>query len=129
MLKKSITMILLCLSVLLAGCGNAGNLDSDSDIQNMEQQVHFQATVLELLEHSILVEPVDGSQELSSSNQISFGKDSIQDKDSQKVIKSLHVGDVIEIEYDGYIQESYPAGITASKIKLVSTASENDTNQ
>ena len=49
---------------------------------------------------SILVEPMEGSFEAASSDQFSIpNKEGIE----------LQAGDVIEIEYDGSIMESYPA--------------------
>lgn len=60
----------------------------------------FQATVLEATDTYILVEPVAGSVELSSSDQISL---------SNEEGIALQAGDVVEIEYDGSIMETYPA--------------------
>lgn len=60
----------------------------------------FQATVLEVGETHILVEPVAGSAELSSSDQFSiYNKDNI----------TLQTGDLVEIEYNGGILETSPA--------------------
>ena len=68
--------------------------------QNSPATVTFQAVVLESSDTSILAEPVEGSLESDSSDQFRIPK--------EEGIK-LQAGDVIEIEYDGSILESYPA--------------------
>lgn len=66
----------------------------------------FSAMVLEIHDGYYLVEPVEGSWELSSADRI------------EVPIRNAHpspepeVGDVIEIEYSGEILETYPARIT-----------------
>lgn len=60
----------------------------------------FQAVVLESSDTSILAEPMEGSFESASSDQFN-----IPNKEGIK----FQAGDVIEIEYDGSIMESYPA--------------------
>lgn len=68
--------------------------------QNPLETVTFQAVVLETSETSVLVEPVEGSSELNSADQIRIP--------NEEGIP-FGAGDVIEIEYDGSILESYPA--------------------
>ena len=63
------------------------------------ETVTFQATVIEVTGNSILVEPIEGSSELSSSDQFS-----IPNKDGLE----LQTGNIIEIEYNGDILESHP---------------------
>ena len=53
-----------------------------------------------------LVEPVDGSTELNSADLITVPITNINPSPEPEV------GDVLEIEYDGSIAESYPAQIT-----------------
>ena len=60
----------------------------------------FQATVIEATNNSLLVEPIEGSPELSSADQFS-----IPNKDGLE----LQTGNNIEIEYSGDILETYPA--------------------
>lgn len=60
----------------------------------------FQATVLEAGDAQILVEPVSGSAELASADQIYV---------SNPDAVALQAGDVVEITYDGSIMETYPA--------------------
>lgn len=63
--------------------------------------VTFRATVLEVSDGYLLVEPVEGSLELSSSDRISLM--------NMPTSPKPQVGDVVEIQYDGAIMESYPA--------------------
>lgn len=66
----------------------------------------FQATILEIRDGYYLVEPVDGSTELNSADQITVPMTDMNPSPEPEV------GDVLEIEYDGSIAESYPAQIT-----------------
>lgn len=66
----------------------------------------FQATILEIHDNYYLVEPVEGSIELNSANQITVSINNIN------VSPKPNVGDILEIVYDGAIAESYPAQIT-----------------
>ena len=66
----------------------------------------FQATILEIRDGYYLVDPVDGSTELKSANQITVPMT------NKNLSPEPEVGDVLEIEYDGSIAESYPAQIT-----------------
>ncbi len=68
--------------------------------QNPPVTVTFQATVLECSKQSVLVEPVEGSSELNSADQITLPN--IEGTDFQ-------AGDVIEVHYNGSIMETYPA--------------------
>lgn len=71
----------------------------------------FYATVIESDEKYILVEPVEGSQELKSSDRISIGLGKNNDE-------IYPVGATVKITYDGTIMESYPAQINAIKIEI-----------
>ncbi len=64
--------------------------------------VTFQARILEADADRILVEPVEGSQELASADQISIPLE------DAKLPEGAEVGDTVEIEYNGEIMESYP---------------------
>lgn len=75
------------------------------------QETVFQATVIEVTDSSLLVEPVDGSPELASSDQFSV-------PNTEKL--ALQTGDMVEIAYNGEILESYPAQLgEVYKITLV----------
>lgn len=66
----------------------------------------FIATVLELDATSALVEPVEGQEELRSSNRFVIGLDRLDDIGAE-------VGSVVEIFYTGEIMESSPAQVNA----------------
>lgn len=66
----------------------------------------FRAKVLEVLSGTaFLAEPLEGEAELLCSDKIEIG---MQGLDS---VPELRAGDIVEITYDGMIQESYPARI------------------
>ena len=65
----------------------------------------FQAVILEIHDGYYLVEPVEGSAELNSADQITVPMTSMN------LSPEPEVGDILEIEYDGAIAESYPAQI------------------
>ena len=65
----------------------------------------FQATILEISNQTMLVKPVEGSQELKSSDQIKLPMKNMSPSPVPKV------GDIIEITYNGEIAECYPAEI------------------
>ena len=74
-----------------------------------EKVVHkFVATVLELSGSYVLVEPVEGEDELRSSDQISFSMPGLTDL-------GIEVGSDVEVYYDGLIMETYPAKVNARK--------------
>ena len=68
----------------------------------------FRAKVLEIRENCVLVEPLEGQQERLCSDQIyvSFGM--------LTQIPELRVGDILQIQYDGLILETYPAQINGT---------------
>ena len=79
----------------------------------------FRAKILEIYEKSYLVEPVEGSPELRSSDQITVP---ITHLDSSL---EPEVGDVIEIFYGGEIMETYPAKLQdVFSIRIVSETKE-----
>lgn len=108
-MRKSMKKYAIILSlVFLAACAKSENgapvVSSESadnvDLEVPENSATFQAVVLEANENMLLVEPVEGSVERSSSDQICVA--------NEEKLK-LAPGDMIEIEYDGNIMESYPA--------------------
>ena len=94
---KKIFCILITLNVMFSftACNNQTN-----------DAVTFQATILEIHDDSYLVEPVEGSAELNSADQITIPMTNMN------VSPEPEVGDTLEIVYDGEIAESYPAQIT-----------------
>lgn len=72
----------------------------------------FVATVIEVHENSVLLEPVEGEPELRSSDRISMST-------SQLANIGAQVGSTVEVTYTGEIMESYPAQIIATDWKLI----------
>lgn len=68
----------------------------------------FNATVLEVNERNILVEPLEGEDERRSASQIYVSTDVI----STIPVPELQKGDEVRIVYNGEIQETYPAQIS-----------------
>ncbi len=75
-------------------------------ISKTNDTVTFQAIILDIHDDYYLVEPVEGSAELNSADQITVPMKSMN------VSSEPEVGDILEIVYDGAIEESYPAQIT-----------------
>lgn len=84
--------------LLLNGCGSSGN---------PKWNPHFNATVLEVDENTILVEPFEDEDERKSNDKISVDTDVI----STIAVPELEVGTEIRIVYNGQIMETYPARI------------------
>ena len=93
---KKLICILTTLAMLLslAACGG-----------KTENAATFRAAVLEINDGYYLVEPVEGSAELKSGEQNTVPMKNMSPSPEPEV------GDILEIEYDGYIAESYPAQI------------------
>lgn len=71
----------------------------------------FAATVLQVEDTRILVEPLEGEEILSSSDCFMVSITDVED------LPQLKEGYEIVITFDGFIRESYPAQITAAQIK------------
>lgn len=98
-------LLILTLSLILAvtACRTSSGGGAEADENG---KATFQATILEVRDGYYLVEPVDGSTELNSADQITVPITNINPSPEPEV------GDILEIEYDGSIAESYPAQIT-----------------
>lgn len=90
---KKILCMLMSLAVLFSFTACNGKTDDTAT---------FQAIILEIHDDYYLVEPVEGSVERNSADQITVP---ITDM-------NVEMGDILEIVYDGMIAESYPAQIT-----------------
>ena len=104
MVKKNVCVML---AVLLAV------LSLSACTKNMKQTA-FEATVLENQGESLLVSPKAGTQEASSSDQISVSLKhaKILGLDGAEIpAEDLAEGDTVELTYGGSIAESYPAQI------------------
>ena len=84
--------------------------------EDSSEEFSFRATVLEVHQGYLLVEPVEGSPERSSADQITL---SLQEKTSWP---TPQVGDTVDVFYNGEILETYPAHI--SKLYRVEIISE-----
>ncbi len=71
----------------------------------------FVATVLEVSGDSILVEPMEGEEELYSSDQITFNGKGMNEE--------VEVGSVVKVTYKGSIMESCPAKINALSCEII----------
>ena len=91
--------------LFLAGCGETVTTPVETE------QAYCKATVLEVNERTLLVEPLESEEERKSSDRISVGTDGVSEEDSLAALAQIQMGDVIEIGYDGRIMESYPAQI------------------
>ena len=103
-MKRQLLLILtMSLILLAAACGTSSSGESKV---GGDETVTFQATILEIQDGYYLVEPVEGSTELNSADRITIPMTNMEPSPEPEV------GDVLEIEYDGSIAESYPAQIT-----------------
>lgn len=102
-----IWLILILVGVLFAGCTNDNDNGNDGGLNgNDEEQVmQFVATVLEIDDTSILVEPVEGEDILRSADRVSVGTGNLDPED----VPEMEVGDTVRIFYAGGVMESYPA--------------------
>ena len=82
----------------------------DENYSNWEERHLFIATILEVNENSIMVKPVEGSYESKSSDKIMIKKINTD---------NYEIGDKLKITYNGLIEESYPAQISATQIETI----------
>lgn len=68
---------------------------------------YFNATVLEVGNSAVLVEPFEGSEELKSADRISVSTDVTSDRE----VPAMEQGTTVRIVYTGEIAETYPAQI------------------
>lgn len=107
----------LCMALSLCACADSKNDENSANAANAEtvtaaKAVSFEATILEVYDGSVMVQPVEGSSELRSADKITFGTKNLDDIGHA-------VGDRVKIYYGGEIMESYPAQIIPSKWELV----------
>lgn len=89
------------------GAGQDGEAPAEGEDYRMA------ATVLEVHETYLLVEPVEGDPALASADRFAVSVADVED------LPELKEGDRIAVTYDGFIRESYPAQITASGVELL----------
>lgn len=91
-MKKYISILIVFVIIALAGCRN-----EKEDVKQTTEW--FKATVIEVNNTGVLAQPVETASERSSGDRVDVpNKDGIE----------LQVGDIIAIEYDGSILETYP---------------------
>ena len=113
---KLIILFILIITLPLSGCFD------------QEEETSFVASVLEVNQSSLLVEPSEGSAELSSADRIiaHIGEAIIEDPEGNEVdITSVEVGDRVVIFYDGTVAESYPAQVWPFRVQLMDLDDEN----
>ena len=99
LIRTRINKTLICIAMLiftaaLASCG-----------KKKTEEFTFQATITEIQNGSMLVTPTEGSDELRSSDSFLVKIENMPSSPEPEV------GDIVEITYDGGIQETYPAGL------------------
>lgn len=100
-----ITAAVICVTVFIF-FPKKSKEDSSNPVTSADDKRHsfsFSATIIEIEKHSLLIEPVKGSAELSSSDRISIPIEYMPDSSTPEA------GDIISIQYNGEILESYPA--------------------
>ncbi len=110
---KKFAVIIYILAVILVGCSNDlpghKTVDDFSDVTVIDSEFNavpsFTATVIEVYDSNILVEPDEGTNERRSSDRIYVSTD-IEDSDRVCEVKA---GDRISVYYRGGIMETYPA--------------------
>lgn len=111
--KRFISLIvLLILAIVVTAVINHFILNNGETIN----KVSFNAIVLENYGNSILVNPLEGSPELNSSDKIVVRVP--VDNAALKDLSEFTVGSKVKITYDGMIMESYPAQINAYNVEF-----------
>ena len=152
-MKKVYALLALCLTLLLLLCAcakpaqeqtspepgkDAQQTEPDDTLERPDtpdvpdeqeqQSAVFLASVLEVTEKTLLVEPEQDSVERASADRISVSL--AQDAEllnlagDSRTPADIHVGDTVEITYDGVIAESYPAQITARRVTVTAEAEQ-----
>lgn len=86
---------------------NFKSIDSLWYLEEDNVEYSFVATILEINGDSVLVEPVEGEDELRSSDKIEFSASGLDNIGAE-------VGSVVQVTYTGEMMESYPAQINAT---------------
>jgi len=89
-------------------------VSSNGNVTN-DREYKFLGKIIEVDRDTIVVEPLDGTSERKSSDRIIMKKiEPIYDPYND----IYHIGNVVEITYNGNINESYPAKISALRIEI-----------
>ena len=98
-----ILAVIACIVVAVCFLTNPPAMEDDSSFLSGTQSKVFQARILDIYDELFLVEPVQGSSELNSADQIELPMKNMDPS------REPLVGDLIEISYSGEILETYPA--------------------
>ncbi|WP_371723356.1 hypothetical protein [Isachenkonia alkalipeptolytica] len=109
MIKKPLKPFLLLIftGLLLIGCADNNRGDPENGDMNGNDEVQilqFVATLLEIDENTILVEPAEGEDLLQSGDRVSINTDTLDPGD----VPEMEGGDTLRIFYTGDVMESYP---------------------
>lgn len=120
-MKKFILLFLTLTLILgiLASCDksetNTPKTSESTDTSDTEAFFdHYvvRAKIIEINGSSVLIEPLEGEPERASADRIWVNIDGFSDIGAE-------IGSIVDITYDGYIMETYPAQIRASAWSLV----------
>ncbi len=115
----ALSLLLACIFAL-TGCENK---EEEKTNEATVTKTYFEATVLEISDTYLLVEPSEGTLERKSADKIKVSTGDIAEEQSLNYLSEAEAGDTIEIGYHGGIAESYPAQInSAYEIKSVTRA-------
>ena len=124
-MKKLIAVLLAVLIIFsLAACNNNAqeNSSSDNDISSEgypEKENSFNATVLEIEDGSVIVEPFPEEPQRNNSDRISFDTKKLQKLD-------VKVGSFVKVSYQGGIMETYPATISVTAWELITNLRDTE---
>lgn len=108
-MKKLEIIILTVVCLLVVGCSR----------EDTQESSILKANVTEVNEYILVVEPVEGSREGTSPIHVSLA--CFADEESLNYLENAAVGDIVEIEYNGMLEETYPLQMNgAYTIKLAS---------
>lgn len=111
---KKIIAIILCLAFMLPIVGVGIRL-------TQKNPVTMTGTVVAIEGDTILVEPIEGSSELKASNRFSVSVAYIDASIRPKI------GDMVGVQYDGQILETYPARLSqVSSITIMKQPENSD---
>ena len=113
-MKKLIALMLVVACILgLCGCNRRSNKETDTT------EYQFKATVIEVSEEYLLVEPEEGSRAYAFSDKYRVG---IKDNPSWPIPQ---VGDLVNLVYNGFAHASYPAEIPYPyRVEIIEVADE-----
>ena len=81
------------------------------DTGDAAAETTFHATVLEVHDGWLLVEPLEGEDILSSADRFMVSLAGVEE------VPDLEAGEEIAVTFDGMIRESYPAQVTATRVE------------